>query len=362
MPTQSIQLEGNDSGEAAEREQRVQQKSLLVSVLVPAYNESENLPELYKELSDVFQSMPLEMELLVIDDASTDGTLDWLREKSRADARVRFISFSRNFGHQAAVTAGLQQATGDAVIIMDADLQDPPQTIPRMLEQWLNGAQMVTGRRVQRDVDPWSKRLFAWTYYRLLAHLSDTRIPVDAGDFCLLDRVVVTALNSLPEHNRYVRGLRAWLGFKQAEVPFVRQQRLHGEPKYNFFKSLALAVNGLLSFSHTPLRLATYAGLVTGSFALSMVMLVIYWRFFTGAPLTGYTIIITTFLLICSVQLVIFGIIGEYIGRIYDEVKARPQYVIKEIGPYDISQTKEGASDGGPETGDGLPLRLTRKL
>jgi dolichol-phosphate mannosyltransferase len=155
-----------------------------------------------------------------------------------------------------------------------------------------------------------------------------------------MDRVVVNALNSLPERNRYVRGLRAWLGFKHAEVDFVRQQRLHGEPKYSFFKSLALAVNGLVSFSLSPLRLATYLGLAMGTFALLMMILVIYWRFFTNSPLTGYAIIITSFLLICSVQLVIFGIMGEYIGRIYEEVKARPNYVVKEVGPQDISPVK----------------------
>ena len=311
-----------------------------ISVLVPAYNEIENLPELHRVLSEVFSNLPVEMELLIVDDASTDGTLDWLRDKSRNDDRIRFISFSRNFGHQSAVTAGLQHATGDAVVIMDADLQDPPHVIPEMIHEWLSGAQIVTGRRVQRDVDPLSKRLFAWLYYRMLARLADTRIPVDAGDFCLLDRVVVNALNSLPERNRYVRGLRAWVGFKQSEVPFVRQERLHGEPKYDFFKSLTLAVNGLVSFSLSPLRLATYLGLGMGIFALAMMILVIYWRLFTNAPLTGYTVIITSFLLICSVQLVIFGIMGEYIGRIYDEVKARPQYVVKEVGPLEVSSAK----------------------
>jgi polyisoprenyl-phosphate glycosyltransferase len=325
----------------------VQDNLPTVSILVPAYNERENLPELYKQLTDVLSDLPLQIELLIIDDASTDGTLEWLREKSQADGRVRFISFSRNFGHQAAVTAGLQHATGDAVVIMDADLQDPPQAIPEMIQKWLSGAQIVTGRRIQRDVDPLSKRLFAWLYYRALARLADTRIPVDAGDFCLMARVVVNALNDLPERNRYIRGLRAWIGFKQSEVSFIRQQRLHGEPKYDFFKSFLLAVDGLVSFSLTPLRLATYLGLAMGTFGLAMMMLVIYWRFFTNAPLTGYAVLIATFLLICSVQLVIFGIMGEYIGRIYDEVKARPQYVLKEVGPQAVSAATTDVSHNG---------------
>jgi dolichol-phosphate mannosyltransferase len=335
----------------------LQQSIPTVTVLVPAYNELENLPDLYKQLTDILSQLPVEMELLVVDDASTDGTLDWLREKSRADGRVRFISFSRNFGHQAAVTAGLHYATGTAVVVMDADLQDPPQVIPEMIQQWLNGAQIVTGHRVQREVDPVSKRLFAWLYYRVLAQLAETRIPVDSGDFCLLDRTVVDVLNSLPERNRYVRGLRMWVGFNHSEVPFVRQPRLRGEPKYNFFKSFSLAINGLVSFSYTPLRLATYTGLVMGTLALIMVGLVIYWRLFTAAPLTGYTLIITTFLLMCSVQLVIFGIMGEYIGRIYDEVKARPQYVIKEVAPVGISRVRHTLGDGslGLDHGVGHP-------
>lgn len=313
--------------------------TLTVNIIVPAYNEAENLPELYKQLTDVFLELPqIRMELLVVDDASTDGTLEWLRSQSRVDERVRFVSFSRNFGHQAAVTAGLQHATGHAVVIMDADLQDPPQILPKMIAKWLDGAQIVPGRRAQRDVDPLSKRLFAWLYYRVLARVADAQIPVDAGDFCLLDRVVVNALNNLPERNRYVRGLRSWLGFTQSEVVFVRQQRLHGKPKYDFFKSLLLAVNGLVSFSTAPLRLATYLGLGMGAFAFLLMIVVIYWRFFTNSPLAGYGVIISSILLICSVQLVVFGIMGEYIGRIYDEVKARPQYVIKERGPRDVEE------------------------
>jgi glycosyltransferase involved in cell wall biosynthesis len=320
----------------------------LISVVVAAYNESENLPELYRQLISVFQTDDFKLEILVIDDGSSDGTLDWLRSAAQKDPRLRYISFSRNFGHQAAVTAGLQHATGDAVVIMDADLQDPPEAIPDMIQAWLRGAQVVTARRVKRDVDPLSKRIFASLYYRVLSRLAETKIPVDSGDFSLLDRVVVNAFNSLPERNRYVRGLRAWLGFAHCEVSFNRRQRLHGQPKYSFFKSLTLAINGLVSFSHSPLRLATYLGLGMGVFALAMVVLVMYWRFFTNAPLTGYTIIITTFLLICSVQLIIFGIMGEYIARIYDEVKARPQYVVKEVGPDEIAQTKTRL----PETGN----------
>jgi polyisoprenyl-phosphate glycosyltransferase len=314
-----------------------------VTVVVPAYNEIENMPELYRQLTDVFSTLDSNLELLVIDDASTDGTLDWLREKSQIDPRVRFVSFARNFGHQAAITAGIRYATGDVVVIMDADLQDPPQVIPDMINRWREGSQVVMGRRIQRTVDPRSKRLFAWVYYRLLMRLSDVKIPVDGGDFCLMDRVVIETLNSLPERNRYVRGLRAWAGFRMGEQPFVRQERFRGEAKYGFFKSLSLAIDGLVSFSQVPLRLATYAGLTGGMIAIVMMLLVLYWRFFVASPLVGYAAIITAFLFLGSVQLLTFGIMGEYVGRIYDEVKCRPHFVLKEAHLPDAAATKSTA-------------------
>ena len=313
-------------------------KQFSVSIVVPAYNEIDNLPELYARMKSVFESCAVKWELLIIDDGSSDGTLEWLRANSRLDKRIRFISFSRNFGHQAGVTAGLQHATGDAIIIMDADLQDPPETLQRMVAKWQEGFHVVIGKRSQREVDPLMKRLFAWTYYRVLARLSETRIPVDAGDFCLLDRVVVDTLNHLPERNRYVRGLRAWVGFRHTEIDFIRQERFRGEPKYSFFKSLALAIDGLISFSHSPLRLATYMGMFTGLLSLVMVVPVFYWRFLTNAPLVGYAAIVTAFLFIGSVQLLTVGIMGEYVGRIYDEVKGRPHYVVKEASPTEISE------------------------
>ena len=212
-------------------------------------------------------------ELLVVDDGSTDETLDWLRTTCQRDGRVKFVNFSRNFGHQAAVTAGMQRATGELLVIMDADLQDPPQAIPAMLQRWREGYQVVFGRRSQRNVDPLSKRLFAWAYYRILARLPDVQIPLDGGDFCLMDRVVVDTLNKLPERNRYVRGLCAWAGFRHTEQLFSRQQRFGGKPKYNFFKSLGLAIDGLVSLSYGPLRLITHVGLATGVLALVMVVL-----------------------------------------------------------------------------------------
>lgn len=305
----------------------------LISVVVPAYNEMTNLPELYLRLVEVFENIDAHIELLVVDDASIDGTLDWLRQTARHDPRIRYLSFSRNFGHQAGVTAGLQHATGDAVVVMDADLQDPPQLIPQMLQRWREGYHVIIGQRLQRNADPLLKRVFAWTYYRVLTQISETTIPLDAGDFCLLDRTVVDTLNSLPERNRYVRGLRAWVGFRHTEIPFDRQQRFSGEPKYNFLKSLSLAIDGLVSFSRSPLRIATYLGLMTGSFALVMAVFFIYWKFSTPTPAPYYIMFISICLFISSIQLLTFGIMGEYIGRIYDEVRGRPHYVVKESTP-----------------------------
>ncbi len=323
----------------------------LVSVVVPAYNELENLPELYRQLCAVFKCMDAEMELLVVDDSSTDGTLTWLQEISKTDRRVQFVSFARNFGHQAAVSAGLQFASGDVVVIMDADLQDPPQMIPRMMKRWNEGFQVIMGKRIQRSGDPLSKRLFAWAYYRILSFLSPVKIPVDGGDFCLMDRVVVDTLNSLPERNRYVRGLRAWAGFRHTEQPFRRQERLFGKPKYGLLKSITLAFDGLVSFSHTPLRLATLVGVGTGMLALIMAGLVIYWRIFTNSPLVGYATIITAFLIFTSMQMITIGIMGEYIGRIYDEVKNRPNYVVKE------ARFKKSPQDVSP-----IPMQSTKNL
>jgi polyisoprenyl-phosphate glycosyltransferase len=220
-----------------------------------------------------------------------------------------------------------------------------------MFQRWREGYHVVMGRRIQRDVDPFTKRLFAWVYYRLLARLSEVKIPVDSGDFCLMDRKVVDTLNSLPERNRYVRGLRAWAGFRSIDQPFTRQERFRGEPKYSFFKSLGLAINGLVSFSLSPLRLATYIGLTTGFFALVMIGFVFYWRFFTNSPLVGYTLITAAFLFIGSVQLLSIGIMGEYVGRVYDEVKNRPHYVLKETSLGESWQTHTPSVDkqGAPK-------------
>ena len=321
----------------------------LVSIVVPAFNERENLSPLLVELSRVFQALEEDFELVVVDDGSSDGTLDLARKLGQNDPRVRYISFSRNFGHQAAVTAGLDHASGDAVVVMDADLQDPPALIPEMLDLWHEGHQVISARRTEREATPWSKRFFAWLYYRLLSLVSEVEIPMDTGDFCLMDRRVVDELNRLPERNRYIRGLRAWVGFDAAEVAFHRPARHAGRPKYNFFKSLALAIDGLISLSLSPLRLATYVGMLTGVLALLMVGLVIYWRFFTeSSPLAGYAMITATILFVGSMQLIVIGITGEYLGRVYGEVKGRPLYIVRDTNVTDYPARRTTAETTPP--------------
>ncbi|UFP93113.1 glycosyltransferase family 2 protein [Gloeobacter morelensis] len=301
-----------------------------ISVVVPVFNEQDNLPELYRRLTAVLGGLGSSYEIIFVDDASSDRTPHLVRQFIQADPRVRLLSFSRNFGHQVAVTAGLNFTGSEAVVIMDGDLQDPPELLPQLLDKWRAGFKVVFARRTQRGREPASKRLFAFLYYRLLQRLAEVQMPVDSGDFCLLDRQIVDLLNAMPERNRYLRGLRSWVGFDQAEVTFERPARLAGEPKYTFTKSLALALDGLVSFSRLPLRLATWLGFFTGFLALVMVGLVIYWRFFTASPLNGFGALAAAVFFIGAVQLITVGILGEYVGRIYEEIKNRPLYILKD--------------------------------
>jgi polyisoprenyl-phosphate glycosyltransferase len=306
------------------------------SLVIPIYNEEANIPELYRRVRAVMDSLVVEVELLLVDDGSTDRSLALLRELHQNDPQVSYVSLARNFGHQIAVTAGLQLTRGQAVIILDADLQDPPELLPDMIKLWQAGYQVVYAQRTKRQ--HWWKRLMAYVFYRLLHRLADVEIPIDSGDFCLMDRQVVDLLNAMPERNRYLRGLRSWVGFRQTALLFDRDPRFAGEVKYTFRKSLALAVNGLASFSQVPLRLSIYLGLFSAFLSLLMAILVLYWRLISPAsPLTGLATIMIAIFFLGAVQLVSIGILGEYIGRIYEEVKGRPLYTIAEIGKKSIS-------------------------
>ena len=308
------------------------------SLIIPIYNEEETIPELYRRVSDVMDSLDDSVELILINDGSRDRSLNLMRELQERDARVCYISFARNFGHQAAVTAGLNFARGQVIVVLDADLQDPPELIPKMIESWQAGYHVVYAQRTKRKKESWFKRLTAYVFYRLLRRLADVDIPADTGDFCLMDRQVVDLLNSMPERNRYIRGLRAWIGFRQTAVKFERDPRFAGEVKYTFKKSLALAINSLVSFSKIPLRISTYLGLFSALIALLMALLVLYWRLQQpDSPVTGLATILIAVFFLGSVQLISVGILGEYIGRIYEEVKGRPAYTIAEIAGLEIN-------------------------
>jgi len=305
--------------------------SPIYSIVVPVYNEEENLPELYQRLTTILEGVGEEYEVIFVDDGSIDRTLSLLREYHDKNPSFRYISFARNFGHQVAVTAGLNFVNGKAIVVMDADLQDPPELLFELLQQWRDGYQVVYAQRVSRQQESWFKRLTAYVFYRVLRRLTDVAIPTDSGDFCLMDRAVVDVLNGMPERNRYIRGLRAWVGFRQTSVKFSRSPRFAGTVKYTFRKSLSLAIDGIMSFSKVPLRLATYLGLLSAGMAL-----VLYWRlFYPNSPLIGATIITIAIFFLGAVQLVCIGILGEYIGRIYEEVKGRPLYTVKEVSGYD---------------------------
>ncbi|AFZ57946.1 glycosyltransferase family 2 protein [Anabaena cylindrica FACHB-243] len=303
------------------------------SLIIPIYNEEENITEMYNRLINVMAQLDGEAELILIDDGSCDRSLSMIRELHHHNSRVRYLSLARNFGHQIAVTAGLNFVQGKSIIVMDADLQDPPELIITMIDKWHQGYQVVYAQRISRQKESWLKRLMAYLFYRLLKRLAKVDIPVDTGDFCLMDRQVVDILNAMPERHRYIRGLRAWVGFRQTSVLFERSPRYAGDVKYTFGKSLSLAVDGIISFSIVPLRLATYLGLLSAAIALIMIFLVLYWRIFAPvSPLIGYTLITIAMFFLGSVQLICIGILGEYIGRIYEEVKGRPLYTLKEIG------------------------------
>jgi polyisoprenyl-phosphate glycosyltransferase len=305
---------------------------LKYSLIIPIYNEEETIPELYRRVRAIMDNLEDSVELILVNDGSRDRSLKLMRELHEVDARVCYLSFARNFGHQAAVTAGLNFCRGEVIVVLDADLQDPPELIPTMIDRWRDGYQVVYAQRTKRKKEGWFKRSTAYIFYRLLKRLADVDIPADTGDFCLMDRRVVDVLNSMPERNRYIRGLRAWIGFRQTAVKFERDPRFAGEVKYTFKKSLSLALNSLISFSKVPLRLSTYLGLFSALIALLMAFLVLYWRLQQPySPVTGLATILIAVFFLGSVQLISIGILGEYIGRIYEEVKGRPAYTIAEV-------------------------------
>jgi glycosyltransferase involved in cell wall biosynthesis len=307
-----------------------------ISVIIPCYNEEAVLPQLFQRLATVAKTWAMDYEIICVDDGSRDRTWELLKLQNKKDPRWRCLSFARNFGHQVAVSAGLFHATGDVVVIIDADLQDPPEEISRLLEKWGEGFEVVFAMRKKRR-DPLVKRLLAWGFYRLLEKMTPLPMARDAGDFCLLDKKVVAVMNALPERSRYLRGLRTWCGFRQTSVEFDRAERAAGVPQYTFKKSFKLAMDGLFSFSATPLRLATHLGLWVSAFAFLGAVFTLLQKLFAAqfakiglAPGAGFPTIVISVLFLGGVQLICLGILGEYIGRIYEEVKGRPLWIIRD--------------------------------
>lgn len=305
------------------------------SMIVPIYNEAETISEMYRRVRAVMDQMDGPAELILVNDGSEDDSLQMLRNLYVRDHQVCYLSFARNFGHQVAVTAGLIHARGRVIVILDADLQDPPELIFEMVQKWREGYQVVYAQRTKRREENWFKRFCAYLFYRAIKHMADVDIAIDTGDFCLMDRRVVDLLNAMPERNRYIRGLRAWVGFRQTCVTFERDPRFAGHAKYTFRKSLALAIDGIVSFSRVPLRLATYVGFFSAFGSLVMAVLVLYWRLFQpDSPVIGFAAIAIAIFFLGAVQLISVGILGEYVGRIHEEVKGRPLYTLAEAGEF----------------------------
>jgi len=301
------------------------------SIVAPVYNEEETIREFYKRLISVMDSIKESYEIIFVNDGSKDRSLEIMKEFHSQDKRVKIIDFSRNFGHQIAITAGMDYALGNTVVIIDADLQDPPEVIPRFIEKWKEGFEVVYGIRESREGEGVFKKLTAKIFYRILQRIIDIKIPLDAGDFRLIDRKVVDSLKEIRERSRFVRGLTSWVGFKQGGILYKREKRFAGHTKYSLKKMLKLAVDAAFSFSNFPLRIAGYFGFLIAGLSFLYLIYVIILKLFTNILISGWTSLIVAVLFLGGVQLICLGIIGEYIGRIGEEVKHRPLYIIKEV-------------------------------
>jgi dolichol-phosphate mannosyltransferase len=298
------------------------------TVIAPIYNELENIPELFPRVRDVMDQTGEPWELVLVDDGSTDGSTDVIRKLADSDDRVRPVIFARNFGHQIAVTAGLDFSRGDAVIIIDADLQDPPEVILQLIEKWREGYEVVYAVREEREGESWFKKTTASLFYRLIAKITNVDIPLDTGDFRLMDRKVVAVMDKMREKHRFLRGMSSWVGFKQIGVSYKRHARYAGTTKYPLNKMIQLALNAVTSFSYFPLQLATYIGFISAGLSVLAIPVVVLLRLITGTTLEGQATTLIIVLFLGGVQLISLGIIGEYIGRIYDEAKNRPLYIV----------------------------------
>jgi dolichol-phosphate mannosyltransferase len=299
------------------------------SVIAPVFNEIEGIGEFYKELNSVMDTMGEAWELLLVDDGSTDGSQEIILDLAAKDGHVIPLIFTRNFGHQLAVTAGMDYARGDAIIIIDSDMQDPPHVIPELIAKWKEGYEVVYAVRREREGETWFKRTSASAFYRLIDRITDVRIPLDTGDFRLLDREVLSVLNTMREKQRFLRGMSAWVGFNQIGVEYDRKSRFAGKSKYPFKKMLKLALNAITGFSTLPLQLTEYAGIILLVISVAYAILALVYVILHKPLLPGQSLTIFLLLFLGGLLSLFLGIIGEYISRIYDEAKGRPLYILR---------------------------------
>jgi len=300
------------------------------SIVAPVYNEIACLDALLERIQEVMDSTGETWELILVDDGSTDGSTDKIRQLAEIDHRVRKVIFARNFGHQIAVTAGLDFSRGDAVVIIDADLQDPPEVILELIARWREGYEVVYAQRTEREGETWFKRVTASVFYRTIYRITDVKIPLDTGDFRLLDRKVVNVINSMRERHRFLRGMSAWVGFKSVGVPYKRAARFAGSTKYPFKKMLKLALTAVTSFSYVPLQISMWLGFISAGLSIIAIPVVVILRLAGSQFFFGQATTLIAVLFLGGVQLISLGILGEYVGRIYDEVKGRPLYITSE--------------------------------
>lgn len=302
-----------------------------ITIVAPIYNETDNIPELYRRVCEVMEPSGESWELVMVDDGSTDGSTDAIRQLGSMDKRVRPVIFARNFGHQLAVTAGLDYARGEAIVIIDADLQDPPEVILDLVAKWREGYEVVYAVRAERAGESQFKLFTATLFYRIITRITDVRMPLDTGDFRLLDRKVVDVMNQMRERHRFLRGMSVWVGFEQTGVEYKRAARFSGETKYPFKKMFKFAWDAITSFSFLPLQVATYLGFISAGLSILAIPVVITMRI-TGsqAAFAGQATTLIAVLFLGGVQLISLGILGEYVGRLYDEARGRPLYIVRE--------------------------------
>lgn len=305
-------------------------KKPVYSIVAPVYNEIGCVEAFYEEIARVMGTLKTSWELLLVDDGSTDGSTKAIRALAEKDSHVKPVIFARNFGHQIAVTAGLDYALGDAVIVIDADLQDPPEVMLDLIKKWKEGFEVVYAVRRKREGESWFKLFTASVFYRLIYKITDVKIPLDTGDFRLLDRKVVDVMGQMRERHRFLRGMAAWVGYRQVGVEYDRKERFAGKTKYPFRKMLKLAVNAITSFSYFPLQVATVLGFICAGISIVAIPIVVALRLSYREALLGQATTLITVLFLGGVQLITLGILGEYVGRLYDEAKGRPLYIVSQ--------------------------------